>query len=224
MFIRGRETKSTLQASLLTGRRVDGRVRHEQVATFGSCKLPLTIEGRDTFWQRLHQTLARLVNRIDAATSAKIMSDVHKRVPMVTGDERTADAIASAEREEVIWNSMREMLAERAAGMAEMAEASKKSSEAGRKAADAAAARVSAAKDRVERLRRGESVPASKPLDLEKILHNAGFTTADIAHMRTVVALPETALPIISEESRAASRRAEHRIARRLLRQHQEAG
>jgi hypothetical protein len=37
-----RATKSTLQATLLVGCRVGGRVRHEQVAALGPIKLPLT--------------------------------------------------------------------------------------------------------------------------------------------------------------------------------------
>ena len=64
MFVRFRQTNSTVQASLLAGRRIDGGVRHEQIVSFGSIKLPMTIDGRETFWRKLHESLARLGNRI----------------------------------------------------------------------------------------------------------------------------------------------------------------
>jgi len=56
MLVRFRATKSTLQATLLAGRRVDGRIRQEQIAAFGSVRLPLTIDGREAFWRALHET------------------------------------------------------------------------------------------------------------------------------------------------------------------------
>jgi hypothetical protein len=88
MWVRFRQTKSSLQATLLAGRRVGGRVRSEQVAALGSIKLPLTIDGREGFWRELHATLGRLGNRVPADAQAKIMGGVHARVPMVTVDER----------------------------------------------------------------------------------------------------------------------------------------
>ena len=66
MFVRFRATRSTLQATLLAGRRVGGRVLQEQVAALGSIKLPLTVSGREAFWRELHAMLARLGNRLSA--------------------------------------------------------------------------------------------------------------------------------------------------------------
>jgi hypothetical protein len=71
MWVRFRQTKSSLQATLLAGRRVGGRVRSEQVAALGSIKLPLTIDGREGFWRELHATLARLGNRVPADAQAR---------------------------------------------------------------------------------------------------------------------------------------------------------
>jgi len=85
MFVRFRVTKSTLQASLLMDPRDAGRVRQERLATLGSIKLPLTIAGRETFWRKLHETMARLGNRIPAEARAKIMGQVHARCAARSG-------------------------------------------------------------------------------------------------------------------------------------------
>ena len=77
--------------SLVETRRVDGKVRHEHVASVGSVELPPTVEAGVAFWQRLHERLAKLSNRVDAATQAKILGDIGGRVAAVTPDEQ-ADA------------------------------------------------------------------------------------------------------------------------------------
>ena len=88
MFVRFRQTQTTLQVTLLTGRRVNGRVRHEQVASLGSVKTPLTVDGREDFWRKLHETLGRLGNRINPTNAAKIMAAVQRPGPH--GDARSA--------------------------------------------------------------------------------------------------------------------------------------
>ena len=62
-------------------------------------RLPLTIDGRETFWRELHATLARLGNRVPADVQAKILGQIHARIPMVTVDERREHEIGLAERE-----------------------------------------------------------------------------------------------------------------------------
>jgi hypothetical protein len=218
MFVRFRQTQSTLQVSLLSGRRADGRVRHEQLASLGSVKLPLTIEGRDAFWWKLHDMLARLGNRLDAAGIAKVLGDVHARIPMVTSDERTADAIVAAERDQQIWDGMHNIFNGAATGMADMADKANAASAYSRKHAAEAAANSAAAKERIERLRRGEHVEASKPADFEKELRDAGFKTGDIQHLRQLADLPKDLLPAIRDEALRASRRAERAAVRRLWR------
>ena len=71
MFVRFRPNKSHLQVSFVETRRIDGKVRHDHVAGFGSVDCPPTIEARIAFWQRLHYRLAKLSNRVDAATQAE---------------------------------------------------------------------------------------------------------------------------------------------------------
>src|SRR5262249_50804650 len=160
------------------------RVRHEQVATFGSIALPMTVEGRDAFWQRLHETLARLDNRIDPAAAAKLMGDVHARIPMVTADERTAAAIAVAEEDERVWTGVQGMFAGIGTGMAEVAaKASADGNDACQRAAEAAK-HVTEAQDRIARLRRGEVVAPSQAIDPERVLRDVGWTTGDLNHAR----------------------------------------
>jgi hypothetical protein len=224
MFVRFRTTRTTLQVTLLAGRRVDGRVRHEQVASLGSVETPLTIEGREAFWHQLHETLGRLGHRVDATTAGKILGEVHARIPMVTADERTARAIELAEQERTVWDGMQAMLAERAGGMAATAEKATAASAEDQKAAADAAARSAAAKDRVERLRRGEAVSSiGKPLDFEEILREAGLTNADLRHMRVLASLDwdEATQQALVDVSINAGDRAHRALARRLLRQKQ---
>ena len=52
-----------LQLSLIETRRCDGKVRHEHIASLGS-----SVAERIAFWTRLHERLAKLANRVDAAT------------------------------------------------------------------------------------------------------------------------------------------------------------
>jgi hypothetical protein len=64
MFVRYRQTETRLQVSLVETRRVSGRVRHEHVASFGSVEVPPSVEDRIAFWQRLHERVAKLANRM----------------------------------------------------------------------------------------------------------------------------------------------------------------
>jgi hypothetical protein len=88
MFIRFRNKQQRLQVSLIETRRSDGKVRHEHIASFGSVPVPPTADDRFAFWKRLHERLARLSNRVDAATQGKLLGDIHARIPMVSVDEQ----------------------------------------------------------------------------------------------------------------------------------------
>jgi hypothetical protein len=46
MFVRFRQAKSRLQASLIQTRRADGRVRHEHFAMLGTFDAPASVGGR----------------------------------------------------------------------------------------------------------------------------------------------------------------------------------
>jgi len=58
--------------------------RHEHIASLGSIETPLSAANRVAFWQRVHERLAKLSNRIDPATQGKIRGDIDTQIPMVT--------------------------------------------------------------------------------------------------------------------------------------------
>jgi hypothetical protein len=105
MFVRFRQTKTRLQASLVETQRIDGKVRHEHIAMLGSVD-PASIPDRIAFWQALFERLAKLGNRI--ADQTKLLKQVHARIPMVTPDERRALQLENAEASVERWDSLAE--------------------------------------------------------------------------------------------------------------------
>jgi hypothetical protein len=98
MIARFRQTAAGMQCSLVETRRIDGKVRHEIVASLGSVPASPSVADRIAFWRRVYGTLAELANRIDAETQGKIMSAVHSRIPIVTPDEQRATRVRSLPR------------------------------------------------------------------------------------------------------------------------------
>jgi hypothetical protein len=113
MFVRFRQTANRLQVSLVETRRVNGKVRHVHVASLGSIEDPSSVAERIAFWQKLHERLARLSNRIGAEMQATIFGKVHQRIAMVTPDEQRALQLENAEADENFWSSLQGMNAER---------------------------------------------------------------------------------------------------------------
>ena len=109
MFARFRQTPHRLQVSIVETSRVDGKVRHEHVASLGSTEIPPSVADRVAFWQRVHDRLAKLSNRIDPATQGKLRGDIHNRIPMVTPDEQRALQLENAEADERFWASLQDM-------------------------------------------------------------------------------------------------------------------
>jgi hypothetical protein len=220
MFARFREKPTRLQVSLIETRRVGGKVRHEHIASLGSIGLPFSISGRIAFWQRLHEHLLRLGNRIDVETQAKILSAIHAKVPMVTADEQHSLKLENARADERLWTSLRDMHESSVADHKRLIATAETAVAHNQAAADAAAQSAASAKDRVERLTRGEDVPGgfSPPPDFEKILRDAGFTARDIAHLELLASLPEEAIPIIAKAAVKASDRESRAAARQYAR------
>src|SRR5260370_28434408 len=96
MFVRFRQARR-LQVSLIETRRVDGKVRHEHVSGLGTIDVPPSVADRVEFWRQLHERLGQLSNRLDAATQAKGLGDVHAKIPMVTSEETRALHLHNAE-------------------------------------------------------------------------------------------------------------------------------
>jgi hypothetical protein len=185
MFVRFRQTKTRLQVSLIRSHRVDGKVRHEHVAMLGTVDAPPSVAERLVFWQRLHERMAKLGNRIDAATQAKLYGDIHARIPMVIADEVRALQLANARADEQTWSSLADLHAatasdhERLIATAERAKAAAAAEQA------KATAQVTRAKDRIARTERGEDVDGGlgKPLTVATLIE-AGFTKADLTRFR----------------------------------------
>jgi hypothetical protein len=189
MFVRFRQTSQRLQASLVETRRIDGKVRHEHIAGLGSVEMPLSVEGRLAFWQRLHERLAKLSNRVDAVMQGKLLGDIHVRIPMVTLDEQRALQLRNAEADEQFWTNIHDMHAGTVEGHKGLATTAERKIAEGEAEMAKAASHRDAAKERRERLQRGEDVPGGlgKPLtreDAERIMRepgNHGTTTGQYA-------------------------------------------
>jgi hypothetical protein len=92
MLVRFRQTTAGLQCSLVETRRIDGKVRYEQVASLGAVSRSPSVGDRLAFWRRVYEQLAELADRIDAETQGQIISALHSRVPIVTPQRATGAA------------------------------------------------------------------------------------------------------------------------------------
>lgn len=109
MFVRFRQSRNRLQLSLVETRRVGGKIVHEHIASLGSIIVPSAVAGRVAFWQKLHERLARLANRIDASALEKLIGAVHARVPMVTIEEIRSLQLKNAQADERIWSELQDV-------------------------------------------------------------------------------------------------------------------
>jgi hypothetical protein len=223
MFVRFRQNKTRLQVSLVETHRTDGKVRHEHVASFGSVEWPLSVEARIEFWQRLHERLAKLSNRVDATAQAKVLGDVHGRIAMVTLDEQRALQLRNAESDERFWTGIHDMHAGTVDDHKGLASAAERKAVDGQAEMAKAAIQRDTAKDRRERLERGEDVPGGlgkrfTRKDAERILREAGMSTSDIRHCINFAILPESDIRDVKAKVLATMRRAEKAAVRAMLR------
>jgi hypothetical protein len=65
--------------SLIETRRVDGKVRHEHIASLGSIVEEPSISDRVAFWQALHERVAKLSNRIMSEDHGKVLGAIQQR-------------------------------------------------------------------------------------------------------------------------------------------------
>ena len=238
MFVRFRQTKHRLQLSLVETRRADGKVQHEHVASLGSVKVPLTVQGRLAFWQKLHERLASLSNRVDAATAAKIrdkvadiLGKVHERIAMVTLEEQAAERralqLANAEADARFWATMQGMNEEQTAGNKGVIAQAERQVAAFQSAATTAAGRAAIARERIERLQRGEDLEGGlgKPMtgkDMERMLREQGWTDSDFRHAEHLSELERMgATDEYLDACSKADARTERIIARRMVRERQ---
>jgi hypothetical protein len=222
MFVRFRQTKHRLQVSLVETRRIDGRVRHEHIASLGSVPVPPSLQDRMTFWHRLHERLSRLSNRVTAEIQEKVLGAIHARIPIMTLDEIQAAKIEAAEAHERHWSDLRDMHTDQIERHGRLVASAEGQIAAIRVEVEKCATEAAEAKDRAERLKRGEDVASglAKP-DTEKMLRDAGWTTRDINHARWLSEVCDAfgdkrVFKAMFERSHKAGRREERRIVRNL--------
>jgi hypothetical protein len=222
MFVRFRQAKHRLQVTLAENRRMDGRVRQEHVASLGSVPVPPSLQDRLAFWQRLHERLSRLSNRVLADIQGKILGDIHARIPMVTLDEVQAAKIEAAEADERFLSRLHGMHTEQMEGHGRLIAGAEGQIAAIKAEAEKCAAAATDAKDRIERLKRGEDVASglTKP-DWEKMLRESGWTTRDINHARLLSEVShgfgnEEVRKLVWARREKLARREEMRIVRHL--------
>lgn len=228
MFVRFRQAYR-LQVSLIEGRRVNGKVRHEHVASLGSVDDPPSVADRLAFWKSLHERLARLSNRVDRALQATILGKVHERIPMVSADEQRALQLENAKGDEHFWGSLQTMNEDMVLGHKAALAASEKIGASAQSEATKAAANAAMARDRIAKLEKGEDVPGGlgKPMtatDMCQMMRGFGWTTSDFQHASDLAELSELGTfeeycDASGEATEKATKRIERSIARRMLRE-----
>src|SRR6516164_2480770 len=158
MFVRFRQSDNRLRLSLVETRRQAGKVVHEHVASLGAIIMPPAVADRITFWQKLHERLARLANRIDAETQGKILGAVHDRVPIVTIEEIRALQLENTEADERFWSQLQDMNETAAADHTVLRTDIDNKIAAFQAGAAEAKAGANAAKNRAAQLKKGEDV------------------------------------------------------------------
>jgi hypothetical protein len=222
MFVRFQQQGRRLQPSLMQTRRVDGKVRSEHIASLGSVDADVSVRARIAFWAKLPERLARLANRVGPDEHGKIYGALHARIPMVTVEEQRAVQQENAKDDERFWETLRDS----GAGIVEGHKELIASAEA--KIANAAPTLVEAeenvktAKDRLERLKRGETVSGGlgKRLDFEAELKAAGFTTRQLRSMRLLGSLTKAEFEqmLVAVHFADATSKAAERETRRIIR------
>jgi hypothetical protein len=220
MFARFRKTKTRLQISLVTPRRVAGKVTQEHVGSLGSIADPASAYDRLEFWQRLHERLARFGNKMAADDLGKVMAAVHARIPMVTPAEQRELKIKTAEEAARLAQSMHDMHAETVTGTKGLIARAAAQVTEGEAAMVDLAKDAAAANDRLARLRKGEDAPAkiSRPMTGEEFMKAIGWTAADLRNAQVLQQLHE--IGATKDAIRAAiSDRHQRAVFRRVLRE-----
>src|SRR4051812_39927872 len=181
MFVRFRQAGSRLQVSLIETHRADRKVRHEHIGGLGSIDRPPSVNERIDFWRRLHERLGQLSNRLDGVTQAKVLGEIHARVPMPTIEEIRALQLQNSEADEEFWTGLRDMRQATANDHKQLLASIQQAIASAETDAKEAAEKANTARERARRLRAGEDVPSGlsgqlKQEDFERILRNAGWT------------------------------------------------
>ena len=137
----------------------------------GTVDMPSSVAERIAFWQCLHERLARLGNRVDAAAQAKLLGDIHARIPMVTAHEQRALQLANAKADAQIWDTLASMHGETAEGHAGLVANAERARAVAAAEHAKATEHAAEAKERLARIERGEDVAGGlgKPLTMADV-------------------------------------------------------
>jgi hypothetical protein len=222
MFVRFRETSRSLQCSLIETRRVDGKVRHEHIASLGTVPVPPSVADRVAFWATLHQRLGKLSNRFSHDMHGKLIGQIHARIPMPTAAEQRQLQKENAEADERFWSSLQHLNAATAEGHKGLLAKTQRTISDSEASAKDAAANAERAKERLAKIERGEDVAGGlgKPVDFETMLRKAGMSDEDIQHCKDMAELcpSDEDLEKLANEEVEAGDRAGRAIVRRMLR------
>ena len=222
MFVRFRHQGRRLQPSLMQTRRVDGKARSEHIASLGSVDVDVSVRERLAFWAKLPGRLDRLANRVGVDEHGKIYGALHARIPMVTPDEQRTVQEENVNDDERFWEALRDSGAGIVEGHKELIAKAEKTIAEHAPRVEEAGENVQAARDRLECLKRGESVSGGlgKRLDFEAELKAAGFTTRQLRSMRLLGSLTKAEFEQMLAMVRAADLmdKAAEREARRIIR------
>jgi hypothetical protein len=218
VFVRFRQSRTRVQASLIETRRVADKVKHEHLASLGAVGVPTSPADRITFWMKLHQRLAALTNRVGREAQGAILTAVHARIPMPTQDDQRAVALENAKADVRFWDTMRGMHADRADGNKGLASKLARNIADDETAAANAAAEGKAAAERLAKVERGEAAPGvGKPMSAKDLRKALGMSVAEVRHCMRLAEAGEAAIPEIIDAGQRAQKRAEYAAVRAIL-------
>jgi hypothetical protein len=141
---------------------------------------------------------------------------------MVTPDEQRTIQLTNAESDERFWSNLHNMHAGTVAGQKALIATAEKAIACG--AAEIAKADTNAktARERVERLKKGESVDGGlgRPFDLRRMLIAAGFAERDVRRMQQIGELDEAGLQELQQEVSERRERSERAALRAVRKRH----
>jgi hypothetical protein len=191
MFVRFRQSRTRLQASLIETRRVAGNVQHGHVTSLGAVSVPPSIQDRLRLWSDLPGRLARLSNRVAADDHPKIVDALHARIPMVTPDDLRTWQQENAEADRLFWTAMRDLNAEAAEGHKRVLATAEKKAAAAQVAVADADAKITGLAERLDQLKRGEDVAGglSARATLAQLMRAIGWKPGDQRRARLLIAI-----------------------------------
>jgi hypothetical protein len=194
------------------------------VGALGSVDADLSVRERLAFWAKLPQRLDALGNRVAADQYPKLYAALHARIAIVTPDEQRAAQEEYFADEAQISETMRDMAEGSIAGHKRVIAKAESAIAKAQPAAETFAADAAEARDRLDKLKRGESVSGGlgKRPDPLGMFKAAGWTPREIKRAGRLATLTEEEFETLRKRIDLATNAADEAIdreARRLIRE-----